>query len=132
MDTIGKSICKYGQKLASDPYAWGNFQGQAEVFVASFFVGGEIGDVSKVGDVFDAEKTLDVAAKIDTDIMVGTGNAALPSEAELNNAVSEWSRMQKSLASSKTQAAKFNTGTVVYDSRTGQYYYGMNRGVGQC
>ena len=37
--------------------------------------------------------------------------------------------MQKSLATSKTQAAKFNTGTVVYDASTGQYYYGMNRGV---
>ena len=59
----------------------------------------------------------------------GTVKSRLPTEAELNGAVSEWSRMQKSLATSNRQAAKFNTGTVVYDAKTGQYYYGMNRGV---
>jgi cytidine deaminase len=53
----------------------------------------------------------------------------LPSEEELSNAIAEWSKMQKSLAPSKRQASKFNTGTVVYDVETGQYYYGMNRGV---
>jgi len=37
--------------------------------------------------------------------------------------------MQKSLAPSKTKLDKFNTATVVYDARTGQYYYGMNKGV---
>ncbi|WP_160680621.1 hypothetical protein [Clostridium sp. C8-1-8] len=37
--------------------------------------------------------------------------------------------MQKSLVPSKTQASKFNTGTVIYDSVTKKYYYGMNRGV---
>jgi RHS repeat-associated protein len=67
-----------------------------------------------------------------TGINVGLWSAAtakLPTERELNSAVSEWSRMQKSLAPSKAQAAKFNTGTIVYDAGTGKYYYGMNRGV---
>jgi hypothetical protein len=50
------------------------------------------------------------------------------SKSRLHGAVSEWARMQKSLAS-KTQASKFNTATVVYDSKTGQYFYGMNRGI---
>ncbi|WP_277408719.1 RHS repeat-associated core domain-containing protein [Lacrimispora xylanisolvens] len=61
-----------------------------------------------------------------TDEMVG---ANLPSEAELNNAVNEWSRMQKSLAPSKSKITDFNTGSVVYDARTGEYYYGMNKGI---
>jgi len=56
-------------------------------------------------------------------------NVKLPQESELNNAVSEWSRMQKSLAPSKKKLDKFNTATVVYDAKTGQYYYGMNKGV---
>ena len=55
--------------------------------------------------------------------------ANLPSEAELNNAVSEWVRMQKSLAPSKSKITDFNTGSVVYDVRTGEYYYGMNKWI---
>ena len=41
----------------------------------------------------------------------------------------EWSNLQQKLASSKRQADKFNTTTIVYDSTTGNYYYGMNRGI---
>jgi hypothetical protein len=37
--------------------------------------------------------------------------------------------MQKSLAPSKSKITDFNTATIVYDARTGQYYYGMNKGV---
>ena len=47
----------------------------------------------------------------------------------MHNAVVEWSRMEESLANSKTQLSRFNTASVVYDSATGNYYYGMNRGV---
>ncbi|MFJ6267115.1 hypothetical protein ACIQGW_19335 [Lysinibacillus xylanilyticus] len=37
--------------------------------------------------------------------------------------------MQKKLAPSKRKKDNFNTSTVIYDSRTGEYYYGMNKGV---
>lgn len=37
--------------------------------------------------------------------------------------------MQKSLAPSKSKITDFNTGSVVYDARTGEYYYGMNKGI---
>ena len=37
--------------------------------------------------------------------------------------------MQKKLAPSKRKKDSFNTSTVIYDSRTGEYYYGMNKGV---
>ncbi|WP_107951128.1 pre-toxin TG domain-containing protein [Lysinibacillus parviboronicapiens] len=59
----------------------------------------------------------------------GTGNPKLPSDEELFNAVTEWSNMQKKLAPSKRKKDSFNTSTVIYDSRTGEYYYGMNKGV---
>lgn len=58
-----------------------------------------------------------------------TTASTIPSNSDLHNAVSEWTRMEKSLANSKRQLDKFNTATVVYDSKTGNYYYGMNRGV---
>jgi hypothetical protein len=47
---------------------------------------------------------------------------------DLHKAVSEWARLQRSLAS-KTQLRRFNTATVVRDTRTGRLYYGMNRGL---
>ena len=47
----------------------------------------------------------------------------------MKNAVSEWAKMQKKLAPSKTKANNFNTATVTYDAKTGKYYYGMNRGL---
>ncbi|BFH16815.1 hypothetical protein WJ0W_005033 [Paenibacillus melissococcoides] len=61
----------------------------------------------------------------------GMGHAKLPSEEELRNAVTEWSGMQKKLASyiSKRKMDQFNTATVIYDARTGKYYYGLNKGV---
>lgn len=37
--------------------------------------------------------------------------------------------MQKKLAPSKTKRNDFNTASLVYDARTGKYYYGMNKGV---
>ena len=59
----------------------------------------------------------------------GSGKKVSPIDVELNEAAQEWSRMQKSLAPSKTKASDFNTGSVVYDAKTGEYYYGMNKGV---
>ena len=53
----------------------------------------------------------------------------IPTEAELNEAAQEWSKMQKDLAPSKNKANNFNTGSVVYDAETGQFYYGMNKGI---
>lgn len=35
----------------------------------------------------------------------------------------------KKLAPSNSKATDFNTASVVYDARTGEYYYGMNKGV---
>lgn len=47
----------------------------------------------------------------------------------MHESVTEWTKMQESLVNSKRQLDKFNTATVVYDAKTGEFYYGMNRGV---
>lgn len=47
----------------------------------------------------------------------------------MHNAVTNWTRMEESLAGSNRQLNKFNTASVVFDSDTGNYYYGMNRGI---
>lgn len=47
----------------------------------------------------------------------------------MRDAVIEWSRMEEKLANSNRQLNKFNTATVAYDAKTGNYYYGMNRGI---
>ena len=47
----------------------------------------------------------------------------------MHESVTEWTKMQESLANSKRQLAKFNTATVAYDKKTGNFFYGMNRGV---
>ena len=58
-----------------------------------------------------------------------SGNNSIPSQQQMHDAVTQWARMEESLANSNRQLDKFNTATVVYDTRTGNYYYGMNRGV---
>jgi RHS repeat-associated protein len=58
------------------------------------------------------------------------GAGRLPTEAELNVAIKEWSEYQKSFQDvSNRKKNGFNTATVVYDAKTGKYYYGMNKGV---
>ena len=47
----------------------------------------------------------------------------------MHNAVANWSKMEEGLAGSNRQLNKFNTASVVFDSDTGNYYYGMNRGI---
>lgn len=37
--------------------------------------------------------------------------------------------MQKSLAPSKSKITGFNTGSIAYDAKTGEYYYGINKGI---
>jgi len=59
----------------------------------------------------------------------GTSNPKLPSDKELSDSINEWSNMQKKLAPSKTKRNDFNTASLVYDARTGKYYYGMNKGM---
>ena len=56
-------------------------------------------------------------------------NVTLPTKEQMHNAVTEWSKMEESLTNSKRQLDRFNTATIVYDAPTGNYYYGMNRGV---
>ena len=58
-----------------------------------------------------------------------SGRTTIPSQQQMHDAVTQWARMEESLANSNRQLDKFNTATVVYDARTGNYYYGMNRGV---
>nr|WP_253299365.1 RHS repeat-associated core domain-containing protein [Paenibacillus barcinonensis] len=53
----------------------------------------------------------------------------IPSDKELISSVTEWSNMQKSIAPSKRKKDLFNTATLAYDARTGNYYYGMNKGI---
>ena len=70
-----------------------------------------------------------LANNADDMISVGINNVKIPSEEKLNNAISEWARMQKSLANSNGKIREFNTASVIFDSKTGQYYYGMNKGI---
>ena len=55
----------------------------------------------------------------------------IPSEQKLKESVGEWAKMETKLAEkiSKRKADRFNTASVVYDSGTGKYYYGMNKGL---
>ena len=55
----------------------------------------------------------------------------IPSEQKLKESVCEWAKMETKLAEkiSKRKADRFNTASVVYDSGTGKYYYGMNKGL---
>ena len=53
----------------------------------------------------------------------------VPDSQQMHEAVSTWSAYQKELAPSNRKANHFNTATVAYDINTGQYYYGMNKGV---
>ncbi len=58
-----------------------------------------------------------------------SGSTIAPTQEQMHDAITEWAKMEESLANSKRQLDKFNTATVVYDVPTGNYYYGMNRGV---
>ncbi|MEN8905634.1 MAG: YwqJ-related putative deaminase, partial [Clostridiales bacterium] len=80
-------------------------------------------------DLDDENDTGDVNSNTEDNDGAGKTGKGLPSESQLNNAVSEWTRMQKKLAPSKRKITDFNTSSVVYDAKTGQYYYGMNKGL---
>ncbi len=63
------------------------------------------------------------------DYLANKRNSLLSMQEQLHNAVIQWTKMEESLANSKNQLRKFNTATVAYDISTGNYYYGMNKGV---
>ena len=46
----------------------------------------------------------------------------------MHDAVTQWAKMKQSIASNR-QLNKFKAATVVFDSGSGKYYYGMNRGI---
>ena len=66
---------------------------------------------------------------VTTEKKVKGGKSSIPTEGQMHDAVMQWARMKESLANSKTQLSRFNTASVVYDSATGNYFYGMNRGI---
>ena len=72
---------------------------------------------------------LDVRNIFEDESETESGRTTIPSQQQMHDAVTQWARMEESLANSNRQLDKFNTATVVYDARTGNYYYGMNRGV---
>ena len=72
---------------------------------------------------------LDVRNLFEKECETESGRITIPSLQQMHDAVTQWARMEESLANSNRQLDKFNTATVVYDARTGNYYYGMNRGV---
>ena len=72
---------------------------------------------------------LDVRNFFEDESETESGRTTIPSQQQMQDAVTQWARMEESLANSNRQLDKFNTATVVYDARTGNYYYGMNRGV---
>ena len=72
---------------------------------------------------------LDVRNFFEDESETESGRTTIPSQQQMLDAVTQWARMEESLANSNRQLDKFNTATVVYDARTGNYYYGMNRGV---
>lgn len=49
----------------------------------------------------------------------GAGRNNIPSEDELNAALQEWSKMEKSLGSNR-QASRFNTASIVYEDAINQ------------
>ena len=72
---------------------------------------------------------LDVRNFFEDESETESGRITIPSLQQMHDAVTQWARMEESLANSNRQLDKFNTATVVYDARTGNSYYGMNRGV---
>ena len=56
-----------------------------------------------------------------------------PSQNQMQNAVTEWAKYQTKLLNNslgtESSGNGFNTATVAYDCRTGNYYYGMNQGM---
>ena len=72
---------------------------------------------------------LDVRNLFEKECETESGRITIPSLQQMHDAVTQWARMEESLANFNRQLDKFNTATVVYDARTGNYYYGMNRGV---
>lgn len=56
-----------------------------------------------------------------------------PSQNQMQNAVTEWAKYQTKLLNNSMGTEScgngFNTATVAYDCRTGNYYYGMNQGM---
>ena len=72
---------------------------------------------------------LDVRNFFEDESETESGRTTIPSQQQMHDAVTQWARMEESLANSNRQLDKFNTATVVYDARTGNYYYRMNRGV---
>ncbi|MGE5472860.1 MAG: S8 family serine peptidase [Ignavibacteriales bacterium] len=114
---ITSDIDFYNRAIMGDMHEKVEYAGEMTEQLAEIFLFSKIaGRIGKTGGVESFE---------------GTVKTGLPTEAELNGAVSEWSRMQKSLASSisKRKVDGFNTGSVVYDAATGKYYYGMNKGI---
>ena len=71
----------------------------------------------------------DACITISQRLSVKGGSYSIPTEKQLHDSIAEWTRMEESLANSNRQLNKFNTATVAYDVTTGNYYYGMNRGI---
>ncbi|MBO4997328.1 MAG: hypothetical protein J6D02_04950 [Lachnospira sp.] len=72
--------------------------------------------------VFKSEKR-SIRGKYKDDVL------SIPTQQQMHDAVIEWARMEKNLAPSKGKITGFNTASVVFDARTGEYYYGMNKGI---
>jgi len=68
-----------------------------------------------------AQETMEVAGE--------AAETVIPKAQQLQEAVTEWAKMEQQLANSNRQLGRFNTASVAYDSATDSYFYGMNRGI---
>ncbi len=68
-----------------------------------------------------AQETMEVAGE--------AAETVIPKAQQLQEAVTEWAKMERQLANSNRQFRGFNTASVAYDSATDSYFYGMNRGI---
>ena len=92
-------------------------------FLRSTLTGGLMGGLSGVA-FYGMGKAVEVLKG-----SLSGGNTTVPTREQMHSSLTEWSRMEENLANSKRQLDKFNTATIAYDASTGNYYYGMNRGI---
>ena len=94
-------------------------------FLREVAIGGITGGLSSAA-FYGAGKGIE---RLKEGLRPSKGSAVTPTQEQMHDAIIEWSKMEESLANSKRQLDKFNTASVAYDASTGNYYYGMNRGV---
>ncbi|MFJ6267120.1 pre-toxin TG domain-containing protein [Lysinibacillus xylanilyticus] len=135
---VGNAKAVFETAFGFDPITGEKLSAVDRAISAAGILGGGIAKAAGKGgkatlNLFSNSKNVTNAAE---SVAKSSKNAAsakvdIPSEDEIRKAVTEWSNMQKNLAAkeSKRKFDNFNTASVAYDAKTGDFYYGMNKGV---